>query len=53
MESTETYEHMEYTEDGAVAQILLNRPQRRNARVSSRSGTASSPTMTSTPASMG
>ena len=31
MENTETYEHIAYAEDGAVAQILLNRPEKRNA----------------------
>ena len=31
MEHTETYQHIEYAEDGGVARIRLNRPEKRNA----------------------
>ncbi len=31
MEHTETYQHIEYAEDGEVARIRLNRPEKRNA----------------------
>ncbi len=31
MQTTQPYEHLEYTEEGAVARVLLNRPEKRNA----------------------